>query len=122
MAEIFVPITRPGKLAMTIPMGFGRRRFQLMADFKPTKVAYNNEMTNDLGWLISEFECFEPNPQFTWNKQKRKEPSKDAWKIVVPRTAPPVGELPKLISKLIEATWKFAEPSRDVTRGPISIG
>jgi hypothetical protein len=39
----------------------------------------------------------------------------------VPKTAPPIGNLPHLIEKVIKATWKFAEPSADSVRGPVTI-
>jgi hypothetical protein len=87
--------------------------------YKPKPGAYDNSMTDDLGWLPTEFEPFEPNPQYSF---PRKPPSKDAWKTIVPRTAPPIGNLPHLFEKVIKATWKFAEPSANSVRGDVTIG
>ena len=87
--------------------------------YKPKPGAYDNSMTDDLGWLPTEFEPFEPNPQYSF---PRKPPSKDAWKTIVPKTAPPIGNLPHLFEKVIKATWKFAEPSANSVRGDVTIG
>jgi hypothetical protein len=91
-----------------------------MSEYKPNRAKYDNSWTDNLGWLATEFEPFEPNSKYTW--QGRRMPSKDAWKIMVPRTAPPVGDIPRIIEKLIESTWKFTEPSANAVRGNISIG
>jgi hypothetical protein len=88
--------------------------------YKPKPATYDNSMTGDLGYLPTEFEPFEPNPEYSFTG--RRPPSKNAWKTVVPKTAPPIGNLPHLIEKVIKATWKFAEPSADSVRGPVTIG
>jgi len=91
-----------------------------MSDYKPKPGKYDNSLTDALGWLPTEFECFEPNPKYSWTG--RKMPGKDDWPIIVPKTAPPIGDLPHLIEKLIKATWKYAEPSQGAGRGNLVIG
>jgi hypothetical protein len=91
-----------------------------MFDYKPKPAKYDNSMANDLGWLPTEFEPFEPNPKYSF--KGRVPPLKNQWKLVVPKSAPPIGDLPTLIKNVIKVTWKFAEPSKDAVRGPVTIG
>lgn len=91
-----------------------------MFDYKPKTAAFNNSLQNDIGWLATEFEAFEPDRKYTW--KPRAAPSKDAWPIVVPKSGPPIGELPKLIENLVKATWTAAEPKAGAVRGNIIMG
>lgn len=91
-----------------------------MFDYKPKSAAFDNSLNDAIGWLATEFEAFQPSPKYPWNA--RRQPSKDAWPIVVPRTAPPIGNLPKIIEDLVKATWKFAEPKAGAARGNIIMG
>ena len=75
-----------------------------------------------IGSLASDFEAFRLHPKYTWEKPPRVTPGKDAWKIVVPKTAPIIGELPQIVQNVIKMTWKFAEPSKGAQRGDIMIG
>ena len=91
-----------------------------MFDYKPKTATFDNSLNNDIGWLATEFEAFEPNPKYSWNA--RPMPSKDAWPIVVPNKAPLIGDLPKIIENLVKATWKYAEPKAGAARGNIIMG
>lgn len=94
-----------------------------MFDYKPKgATTWDKSMNDDLGWLPVEFEPFKPNSKYTWKRPDRLPVGKEKWPIVVPKNAPPIGDLPTLIKNLIKATWKFAEPSKGATRGNISIG
>ena len=75
-----------------------------------------------IGSLASDFEAFKLHPKYTWKRPTRVTPSKDAWKIIVPKSAPRIGELPQIIQNVIKMTWKFAEPSIGAQRGDIMIG
>lgn len=91
-----------------------------MPSYKPKPAIYDNSMTPELGYLPTEFEVFEPNPKYGF--EGRRPPSKDAWKIMVPKLAPPIGNVPLVIENLINSTWKFAEPVNGASRGDLSIG
>lgn len=91
-----------------------------MCAYKPNRAQYDNSWTEDLGWTAAEFESFEPNPKYKW--ANRAMPSKDAWKIMVPKKGPPIGNIPEIIQKMIASTWKYTEPSANAARGNITIG
>lgn len=100
-----------------------------MSKFKPQELVWDNAWQNetgqrgekgDLGWLAAEFEAFAPDTKY--GDKWRAAPSKDAWDIIEPRTAPPVGHLMPIVERLIKSTWKFAEPARDTPRGDLLIG
>lgn len=91
-----------------------------MFDFKPKTATFDNSLNNDLGWLPTEFEAFQPNSKYSW--QSRPMPSKDAWPIIEPKTAPLIGDLPRIIENVVKATWKFAEPKAGAERGNIIMG
>jgi len=97
-----------------------------MSDFKPLPCgathAYDNAVNPALGWLVTEFECFELNPKYSWEKRLKPPPEASDWPIVVPKWGPPIGDLPTLIQKIMEVTWKFAEPSEFSAGGNLSIG
>ncbi len=87
-----------------------------MPDYKPLPVPpIGNTNVNDLGTLLTEFDGFRPDPKFSFNG--RAVPDKEAWKTIKPQAAPPITPLPLLIQKLLKATWKRAEPSRNNTQG-----
>jgi hypothetical protein len=92
-----------------------------MSEYKPKKT--NHDSSHELGWLPLEFEAFEPdaNPNYSFKPASRPK-SKDDWPIIVPKKAPPIGDLPSLIEKVVKATWKFAEPSKGAQRGDTIIG
>src|SRR5580704_13027539 len=48
--------------------------------------------------------------------------SPDRVRTLRAKTAPPIGNLLHLIEKVIKATWKYAEPSADSVRDPVTIG
>jgi hypothetical protein len=89
-----------------------------MSEYKPEPGKYDESMNAHLGWLPTEFEVFAPNPKHSWKGRRRVE--KDEWPIIVPKAAPPVGDLPQLIQNVLKRTWKTAEPS--FFRGNITIG
>ncbi len=90
-------------------------------DFKPKLASVDESWGKDLGWLLQHFEPFEPSPKHPWDRKTRPA-SKDDWKIVKPKTAPPVGSLPLIIENMVKMTWKFAEPPRDAARSNVVIG
>ncbi|HWB84211.1 MAG TPA: hypothetical protein VG675_08730 [Bryobacteraceae bacterium] len=69
----------------------------------------------DVGSLLAEFDAFKPDPDYTFNG--RIAPERNSWKTVKPATAPPIPPLPLVIQKVLKATWKYAEPSRNNTQG-----
>ena len=76
---------------------------------------------DDVGWLLTEFDGFEPDPRFSW-LGGRKAATPGDWPTLVPKNAPPIPvELPELIKKMIAGTWKYTEPARDVQRGKAGI-
>ena len=90
-----------------------------MFNFKPTPGNYDHASMGDaVGWLLTDFECFAPNPAYNWDK--RGAVDKNKWPIIVPKNAPPIGELPDILKKLVKRCWKTAEPS--FYRGDITIG
>lgn len=91
-----------------------------MFDYKPKKADLHGFDASPMGWLLTEFEAFEPNPKYSFSH--RTMPSKDAWPIVVPKLAPPVGKLPDIMERVIASTWKHTEPSTGVSRGDVVIG
>lgn len=75
---------------------------------------------NDLGWLLTDFEAWEPDERFPW--AQRKAARDGEWPIVVPVKAPPVPpDLPAVMQKMVAATWKYTQPARDVQRGKAGI-
>jgi hypothetical protein len=88
---------------------------------KPNPGKVDNSMEPALGWLLTEFECFEPNPKYGWDKRGGGVP-KNEWKTIEPKKAPPVGDLPEIIKRILERCWIWAGVSEDSVRGPITIG
>jgi hypothetical protein len=74
--------------------------------YKPKTATYDNEWTRDLGYLPVEFEAFEPNPNYSFTGRKKVY----TWKLVKPKTVPPPKDLPPVIKRMMNSTWKFAEP------------
>ena len=91
-----------------------------MTNYNPKLSKNDYPYSNELGSIPSDFQQFEPNPKYNWNT--RVNPQVPSWKIIVPRLAPPVGRLPEVIEKMINATWKYTEPSSGVQRGNHIIG
>jgi hypothetical protein len=94
----------------------------IMFDYKPER---SNEVLtfDEIGSVSSEFEAFKPYPKYSWEKGKRNPPkSKDVWKIVVPKTAPRIGQLPQIIENMMKMTWKYSEPSAGAQRGNVIMG
>jgi hypothetical protein len=93
-----------------------------MFEYKPDR---SNEILglDEIGSVSSDFEAFKPYPRYSWEKGKRNPPqSKDVWKIVVPKTAPPIGRLPQIIENVLKSTWKYSEPKAGAQRGPVMMG
>jgi len=91
--------------------------------YKPKVCALKNEMVEDadhIGYLLTQFEVFEPDPKYTFDG--RKMPSKDAWPIVEAAAGPPIGDLPHLFKNLMDSTWKLTEPAANAARGQIFMG
>src|SRR5262245_38989458 len=84
-----------------------------MSDYKPKTATYDNELTKDVGYLPIEFEPFQPDPNYSF---PRPPVSKDAFPIIVPKKAPPIPDLPSIIERVIQSTWKLAEPSNGAVR------
>ncbi len=86
--------------------------------YKPQKASVDQvwagQWGNDIGWLLTEYEALEPDPNYTFTG--RRMPSKDAWPIVELSNGPKIGDLPQVIQNLINSTWKRAEPAKDATR------
>jgi hypothetical protein len=91
-----------------------------MSDYKPTRAQFSNELDNEIGWVVSAFESFEPNPQYSWTQRQRTEP--EDWPIIEPKHGPRIGNLPKIVEDLVKATWKYAEPTDGAARGNIMMG
>jgi hypothetical protein len=62
------------------------------------------------------YEALTQDPTWDWTTRTR--PRDDSsWKLIVPKTAPPVGkELPQIIQHMVDSTWKFAEPAAGAAR------
>ena len=95
-----------------------------MFEYKPDR---SDEILpyDQIGSISSDFEGFKPNPKYGWGRGKRLLPkghTKDVWKIVVPKTAPPIGRLPQIIENMLKMTWKFSEPSAGAQRGNAMAG
>jgi hypothetical protein len=86
----------------------------------PKKAAFDDSVANDLGWLPLEFDVLEPSDKYSFDN--RKAPDKNSWPTIVPANAPPVGQIPQVIQRLMDSLWKFAEPSAAAARGDIMIG
>jgi hypothetical protein len=77
----------------------------------------------DLGWLLTEFEPFQLNPNYSWvgrTKLIGGNVNRDKWPTVVPVHGPRVphkGEVEYAIEKMIKISWEFAEPAAGVLRG-----
>jgi hypothetical protein len=87
-----------------------------MFDYKPQRTTTDDGQINQLGWLAVEFEPFEPDSKYPATRWASA-PAKDAWKTVVPKTAPAIGNLPKVIDDMVKMTWKIAEPTDGAQRG-----
>ena len=91
--------------------------------YKPKSAAFTNDMVEDtdhVGYLLTEFEPLEPDPDYSFDG--RKMPSKDAWPIVEIRSGPVIGDLPHLFQGLMDSTWKLTEPKGNAARGPLIMG
>lgn len=87
-----------------------------MPNYKPLPVPQvNHYRVHELGNLLSEFEGFQPDPNYSFTG--RVAPERNSWKTIKPQSAPPIPPLPLLIQKMMKATWKYAEPSWDNTQG-----
>jgi len=70
----------------------------------------------DLGWLLTEFEPFQPNPQYSW--KTRRPARRDQWPTVVPVHGPAVvNTLEDIMYKMMDISWRFSEPEAGVLRG-----
>lgn len=92
-----------------------------MFEYKPDR-SHGNLGYDEIGTIDSDFEAFKPNPKYSWKKGERIMPSKDIWKIVHAKTAPPIGKLPQIIENVLKQTWKFAEPKAGAQRGNFMMG
>lgn len=93
-----------------------------MPNYKPIPIpipTLPSSIAKDVGNLHTEFIPFQPDPKYSFLGAR---PTSDSWATIVPRTAPPIGDLPRLIKDLIKATWQFAEPSANSVRGAVTIG
>jgi len=97
-----------------------------MFDYKPKAAVIDPAVTNpnDIGWLQTEFEPFEPNSQYSWVKGARGEVYNSSWKTtVVPKNGPPAaGSMPDVVKRMVKSTWKITEPKAGATRGNIMMG
>jgi hypothetical protein len=96
-----------------------------MFDYKPQTATVDPSVISPeaLGWLQTEFEAFEPNPKYSFAQGQRRPPCHSIdWGWVSPKHAPPVGELPLVIRKMIKSTWKATEPKAGATRGNVMMG
>lgn len=87
-----------------------------MPSYKPA--TYDDAWQRDFGYLLADFEAFEPNPNY---KFPRPPPSKDAWKIMKPKHAPAIPALPAMIERVIASSWKIAEPAAGASRNTRGI-
>jgi hypothetical protein len=86
----------------------------------PTPTALlSSSITKDVGSLITQFDAFEPDQRYSFNRINTRGSHTYTWKIIEPRNAPPIGDLPQLIQDLINATWRYAEPSPDNKKGVV---
>ena len=69
----------------------------------------------DVGNLLTEFESFEPDPQYRF--AGRVEPKAGEWRLIKPKNGPPIGDLPEIIKRLVKSLWKVTEPSRNNIQG-----
>jgi hypothetical protein len=72
-----------------------------------------------LGNLWTEFEAINPDPRYGFDKRN----PAASWKIITPKTAPPVArDLPQVIKNIMKSTWKLTEPAWDNVRGVTTSG
>lgn len=75
----------------------------------------DNTITQGVGYLMSEFEPFQLNPQHGW--KGRGAVMKDEWDIVVPKHAPPVPPgLSDVFDRVLKSSWKVSEPAAGAAR------
>jgi hypothetical protein len=88
--------------------------------YKPkTMKEFDSTQSDALGWLVTEFEGFEPDSTYDFT---RASPLKSSWKIIQPKTAPVIWGTPEVIKdKLKKVVWNFA-PSSDAQRGQLLMG
>jgi hypothetical protein len=78
-----------------------------------------SSIAKDVGGLLTEFDAFQPDPRYSFNRINTRGHAGYTWGIIEPRNAPAIGDLPQLIQNLINATWEYAEPSPDNTKGMV---
>lgn len=91
----------------------------IFGNFKPKAGVYDNSI--DLGYLPTEFECFEPDSDYTFDPKLRKRTAGE-WPLIVPVTPPPYQPLDRILQMMIDSTWTQAEPSAGSKRGDITVG
>lgn len=80
----------------------------------------DQSLRRDLGALILNYEPFLPDIHYSF---ANRDPT-GSLETVVPKTGPPIGDLPELIQRMIKSTWKLTEPSDTNVQGSrgITIG
>ncbi|TDU32182.1 hypothetical protein DFR24_1571 [Panacagrimonas perspica] len=96
--------------------------FKFNSRYKPEPVAFDNKWNSDVGYLVTEFEAFNPNPDYGWkDAQRGSAPNKGAWPIIEPKHAPPATNVfPDVVARVLSSCWKATEPKSQ--RGDVVMG
>lgn len=76
-----------------------------------------------IGFLAAEYEPFEPNSKYDYTARALTMPKlASGWKIIRPKKGPPLGDLPRIMTKMFDITWKLTEPAAGAARGNVIMG
>lgn len=87
--------------------------------YKPKNGETPPELSDEIGWVIGEFEAFAMNPQFSSNRAPA---TSHPFPQISPVTPTAYTPIDTMTQRLIDSMWKRAEPAAGAKRGEFQIG